>query len=287
VPFAPGAGSDIVARITAEKMSEGLSQPVVVENKSGAGGMLANRYVAGAVPDGYTLLLMTGAYPAQAAMLKELSFDPMKDVSMISLLMEYPFVLIARPDAPYKSVKELIAYAKGGAVRLNYASSGAGSVHHLTSELFNAMTGIDAVPITYRGGSVQILELLAGRVDFVFETLPSAASALSDGRVRALAVTSGQRWPALPEVPTVSEALPGFDVISFLGIATTGRTPTFIIDRLGTEMRRVLALADVRERFRQLGGEVASIGATEMETVVEDQIRKWQYVIAARGIERQ
>jgi tripartite-type tricarboxylate transporter receptor subunit TctC len=148
------------------------------------------------------------------------------------------------------------------------------------------MTGIDAVPITYRGGSVQILELLAGRVDFIFETLPSAASALSDGRVRALAVTSGQRWPALPEVPTVSEALPGFDVMSFLGVATTGRTPIFIIDRLTTEMRRILALADVRERFRQLDGEVASTGATEMETVVEGQIRKWQYVIAARGIER-
>ena len=287
VPFAPGARSDTVARMAAEKMSEGLSQPVVVENRSGAGGMLANRYVAGAAPDGYTLLLMTGAYPAQAAMLKELSFDPMKDISMISLLMEYPFVLIARPDAPYKSVKELIAYAKSSAVRLNYASSGAGSVHHLTSELFNAMTGIDAVPITYRGGSVQILELLAGRIDFVFETLPSATAALSDGRVRALAVTSGQRWQALPEVPTVSEALPGFDVTSFLGIATTGRTPTFIIDRLGLEMWRILVLADIRERFRQLGGEVAPIGASEMEAVVEGQIRKWQYVIAARGIERQ
>jgi len=146
--LAPGAGSDTVARITAEKMSEGLSQPVVVENRSGAGGMLANRYVAGGAPDGYTLLLVTGAYPAQAAVLKELSFDPLKDISMISLLMEYPFVLVARPDAPYKSVKELIAYAKRSAIQLNYASSGAGSVHHLTSELFNAMTGIELSPLT-------------------------------------------------------------------------------------------------------------------------------------------
>ena len=146
---------------------------MVVENKSGAGGLLANRYVAGAEPDGYTLLIVTGAYPAQAAMLKQLSFDPVKDISMVSSLIDYPFVLIVRPDAPFQTVEQLIAHAKNNPKKLNYATTGPGSVHHLASELFNMMAGVETVSVAYRGGATQVLELLAGRVDFVFETLPS------------------------------------------------------------------------------------------------------------------
>jgi tripartite-type tricarboxylate transporter receptor subunit TctC len=287
VPFPPGAGSDTVARLVAQKMSEGFSQSVVVENKSGAGGALANRFVASASPEGYTLLLVTGAYPAQAAMLKQLSFDPLKDISMISILIEYPFVAIAKPDAPFRSIEQLIAHAKAHPGKLNYATTGAGSVHHLATELFNVMAGTDVVPIAYRGGATQLLELLAGRVDFVFETLPSASAAIKDGRVRALGVTSPRRWPTLPDVPALAELLPGFEVVSFLGLATTGGAPAPIIERLNGEVRRILALPDIRDRFHELGGEQRPTSAADMTAFMATEIRKWQQVVAARGIERQ
>jgi tripartite-type tricarboxylate transporter receptor subunit TctC len=287
VPFAPGAGSDTVARLIAQKMPDGLGQPVVVENKSGAGGMLANRYVAGSPPDGHTLLLVTGAYPAQAAMLKQLSFDPLKDISMISSLIEYPFVLIVRPDAPFRTVGDIVAHAKSNPKSLNYATTGAGSVHHLASELFNMMAGVETVSIAFRGGATQILELLAGRVDFVFETLPSAAAAIADGRVRAIAVTTKQRWPTLPNVPSVADALPGFEVLSFLGLAAPGGTPAPIISKLNAEIRRILELDDIRARMRALGGQLRVVSAAEMRSFVASEIRKWSEVVSARGIERQ
>jgi tripartite-type tricarboxylate transporter receptor subunit TctC len=287
VPFAPGAGSDTVARLVGQKMAEGLRQPVVVENKSGAGGLLANRYVATSTPDGYTILLMTGAYPAQAAMLKELPFDPLKDLSMVSSLIVYPFVLIVRPDAPYRTVGDLVTHAKSNPKKLNYATTGPGSVHHLSAELFNMMAKVETVSIPYRGGATQVLELLAGRVDFVFETLPSAAAAIADGRVRALAVTTKQRWGTLPDVPAIADTLPGYEVVSFLGLAVPSGTPAPVVARLNAEVRRVLDLADIRERFKALGGEQRPAGADESQNFVAGEIRKWRKVVSERGIERQ
>jgi tripartite-type tricarboxylate transporter receptor subunit TctC len=286
VPFAPGAGSDTVARLVAQKMAEGLGQPVVVENKSGAGGLLANRYVATSAPDGYTMLV-TGAYPAQAAMLKELPFDPVKDIGMVSSLITYPFVLIVKPDAPFRTVGDLVTHAKSNPKKLNYATTGPGSVHHLASELFNMMAKVETVSIPYRGGATQVLELLAGRVDFVFETLPSAAAAIADGRVRALAVTTKQRWGALPDVPAIADTLPGYEVVSFLGLAVPGGTPTPVISKLNTEIRRVLDLADIRERFKALGGEQRPASAADTQSFVAGEIRKWKDVVSERGIERQ
>jgi tripartite-type tricarboxylate transporter receptor subunit TctC len=287
VPFAPGAGSDTVARLVAQKMAEGLGQPVVVENKSGAGGLLANRYVATSAPDGYTMLLVTGAYPAQAAMLKELPFDPVKDVGMVSSLITYPFVLIVKPDAPFRTVGDLVTHAKSNPKKLNYATTGPGSVHHLASELFNMMAKVETVSIPYRGGATQVLELLAGRVDFMFETLPSAAAAIADGRVRALAVTTKQRWGALPDVPAIADTLPGYEVVSFLGLAVPGGTPTPVISKLNTEIRRVLDLADIRERFKALGGEQRPASSADTQSFVAEEIRKWKDVVSERGIERQ
>jgi tripartite-type tricarboxylate transporter receptor subunit TctC len=287
VPFAPGAGSDTVARLVAQEMAAGFGQPVVVENKSGAGGLLANRYVATAAPDGYTLLLVTGAYPAQAAMLKQLSFDPLKDISMVSSLIDYPLVLIVRPDAPFHTVEQLIAHAKSNPKKLNYATTGPGSGHHLAAELFNMMAGVETVPIAYRGGATQVLELLGGRVDFVFETLPSAASAIADGRVRALAVTSKQRWATIPDVPPAAETLRGYEVLSFLGLAVPGGTPAPVISKLNEEVRRVVNLPHIRDRFKALGGEQRPTSPSEMQSFVASGIRKWQEVISARGIERQ
>jgi tripartite-type tricarboxylate transporter receptor subunit TctC len=287
VPFPPGAGSDTVARLVAQAMANSLPQPIVVENKSGAGGVLANRFVATSPPDGYTLLLMTGAYPAQAAMLKQLPFDPLKDVASISTIIEYPFVAIVRADSPIATISDLIAAAKAKPGALNYATTGAGSVHHLATELFNLAAGVSTVPIAYRGGATQVLELLAGRVDFVLETLPSAAAAIKDGRVRALAVTTLQRWPTLPNVPALAETLPGYEVVSFLGIAAPAGTPDTILDMLGSKIRQTLSLPEVRDRMNDLGGQSRPSTPADMQGFVAREIAKWKKVVAARNIELQ
>jgi tripartite-type tricarboxylate transporter receptor subunit TctC len=287
VPFPPGAGSDTVARLVAQAMANSLPQPIVVENKSGAGGVLANRFVATSPPDGYTLLLMTGAYPAQAAMLKQLPFDPLKDIAAISTIIEYPFVAIVRADSPIATISDLIAAAKAKPGALNYATTGAGSVHHLATELFNLAAGVSTVPIAYRGGATQVLELLAGRVDFVLETLPSAAAAIKDGRVRALAVTTSQRWPTLPDVPALAETLPGYEVVSFLGFAAPAGTPGAILDLLGSKMRETLDKPDIRDRMNDMGGQSRPSTPADMQGFVAREIAKWKKVVAARNIELQ
>jgi tripartite-type tricarboxylate transporter receptor subunit TctC len=220
-------------------------------------------------------------------MLKQLYFDPVKDISMVSSLIDYPFVLIVRPDAPFQTVEQLIAHAKSNPKKLNYATTGPGSVHHLASELFNMMAGVETVSIAYRGGATQVLELLAGRVDFVFETLPSATSAIIDGRVRALAVTTKTRWPTLADVPPVAEALAGYEVLSFLGLAVPGGTPVRIVSKLNAEVRRILDLPDIRDRFRAMGGQQRPTSPDAMQAFVAGEIHKWQDVASARGIERQ
>ncbi len=220
-------------------------------------------------------------------MLKEMPFDPEKGISMVSSLVAYPFVLIVRPDSAIRTVSDLIGHAKSSVGKLNYATTGPGSVHHLASELFNMMAGIETIPIVYRGGATQILELLAGRVDFLFETMPTAMSAIADGRVRALAVTTKQRWAALPNVPTVADTLPGYEVVSFLAVAVPGGTPGPIVAKLNAEIRRLLDLADIRERFKALGGEQRPATAGETQAFVSGEIRKWKEVVSARGIERQ
>lgn len=287
VPFAPGAGSDTVARIVAQRVSEVSPYSFVVENKSGAGGMLANRFVAASPPDGYTLLLMTGAYPTQAAMLKQMPFDPVRDITSITSIIEYPFVVIVRPDAPYQTIQDLISAAKSRPGELNYATTGAGSVHHLATELFNSMAQVKTIPIAYRGGTTQILELLAGRVDFVFETLPSASAAISDGRARALAVTSAQRWPAYPHLPAISEFLPQYDVVSFLGLAAPGGTPAPIVAKLNADLVKALTHPEIRERFQKLGGEPRLRSPADMNAFVSGEIHKWKDVVAKSGIELQ
>lgn len=250
-------------------------------------GILANRFVAAAAPDGYTLLLMTGAYPAQAAIMKKLEFDPLEDIACVSMILEYPFVLIVRPDSPSRTVDDVIATAKSHPGQLNYATTGVGTIHHLATELLNLMVGVDTVPIAYRGGTTQILELSAGRVDFVFETLPTAGPAIKDWRVRALGETSEQRWPSLPGVPTIAETLPGYNVISFLALATTGKTPAPIVNKLSAEVARVVAKPDIRDQLRRLAGEPLSTSPADMKALLTAQITKWKEVVSASHFDLQ
>ena len=286
-PFPPGGSADVIARLIGNQLSLQLGQPVVIDNRPGAGGLVGNEYVAKQPADGYTLLLITGAYPVQGAMLKSLPFDPLGDIAMVSMLTSYPFVISVRPDSPFRTLGELIAYAKANPGKLNFPSSGIGTVHHLSGELLNAMAGIEMVHVPFRGGASPLTEVLGGRVDLLLEAMTLSIGQIQSGKLRALAVTSRERWKALPEVPTVAETVPGYEVNSFIGLGTTGRTPEPTIERLNAEVRKALANAETRKRFVELGGEPGATTPAEMRGYIEREIAKWKGVIAARKIEQQ
>jgi len=286
-PFPPGGSADVIARLIGQSLAESLGQPVVIDNRPGAGGVVGNEYVARQAPDGYTLLLITGAYPVQAAMLKSLPFDPLADIAMLSLLTTYPFVISVRPDSPFRTLGELIAYAKANPGKLNYPSSGIGTVHHLSGELLNAMAGIEMVHVPFRGGASPLTEVLGGRVDLLLEAITLSIGQLRAGKLRALAVTSAGRWPALPGVPTVAETVPGYEVNSFIGLGVTGRTPQPVVARLNAEVRKALAQPQTYQRFVELGGAPGASTPGEMHDFIEREIAKWRLVISLRKIEQQ
>jgi tripartite-type tricarboxylate transporter receptor subunit TctC len=286
-PFPPGGSADIVARVTAQSLAEVLGQPVVVENRAGAGGVTGSEYAAKQPPDGYTLLLISGAYPVYPAMLKSMPFDPLKDIAMVSMLTSYPFVISVVPNSPFKTLADLIAHAKANPGKLNYPSAGIGTVHHLSGELFNALAGTDVTHIPYRGGNAPLTETLAGRADVLFEAMTLSIGQIQAGKLRPLAVTSRERWKALPDTPTANETLPGYEVNSFIGLGVTGGTSATIVDRLNAAVRKALDQPDTHRRFVELGGEPGATSPEEMHSYIASEIEKWRKVIAVRKIEKQ
>ena len=286
-PFPPGGSADIIARVTAQGVGEALGQPVVVENRAGAGGVTGTDYAAKQPPDGYTLILISGAYPVYPAMLKSMPFEPLKDVAMVSMLTSYPFVISVVPDSPLRSLADLIARAKANPGKLNYPSSGIGTVHHLSGELFNALAGTDIVHVPYRGGNAPLTEVLAGRADVLFEAMTLSIGQIQAGKLRPLAVTSGERWKALPDTPTARETLPGYEVNSFIGLGVTGGTPGPVVERLNAAVRKALDQPDTRKRFLELGGEPGATSPEDMRAFIASEIEKWRKLVAARNIEKQ
>lgn len=286
-PFPPGGSADIIARVSAQSMSEVFGQPLVVENRGGAGGVTGSDYAAKQPADGYTLLLISGAYPVYPAMLKSMPFDPLKDIAMVSMLTSYPFVISVVPNSPLRSLGELIARAKANPGKLNYPSAGIGTVHHLSGELFNALAGTDLTHIPYRGGNAPLTETLAGRTDVLFEAMTLSIGQIQAGKLRPLAVTSRERWKALPDTPTAQETLPGYEVNSFIGLGVTGGTPAPIVERLNGAVRKALEHADTHRRFVELGGEPAATSPDDMRSFIAAEIEKWKKVVAARNIEKQ
>jgi tripartite-type tricarboxylate transporter receptor subunit TctC len=285
--FAAGGSSDTVARLVAQKLSVGLGQEVIVETRSGAGAVPANEFVSKQAADGYTLLLVTGAWPVQAALLKSLPYDPVGGFSFLSTLTFYPFVLVTSPTAPQQTAEDFIKAARASPGKLSLASAGIGTIHHLSAELFNALAGTDALHVPYRGGTGPITEIMAGRIDAMFETMTVTLPQVKAGKLKALAVTSKERSAFLPEVPALAQALPGFEVTSFLGLAGPPGMPRLVVDRLNTEIRKVLADADTKKRFADLGGEARGGSPEEMRAYIEGEIARWKRVIESRRIERQ
>jgi tripartite-type tricarboxylate transporter receptor subunit TctC len=287
IGFPPGGNVDVVGRIVAAKMSEGLGQQVVPENRTGAGGIIANEAVAKAVPDGYSLLLVSGAHVTQAAVRASLPYDPVRAFAWVSTVVKYPLVIEVRSDSRFKTLDEFIAYVKRNPGKVYYPSPGMGTLYHLAAEQFISMAGIDMQHVPFRGGAEPLTEVLAGRMEMLFDALTNSYPQIRAGRFRPLAVTSLAPSPSLPGVPTAAQSVPGYEATSFAGIATTAGAPPAAVERLNRELRRVLALPDVAQRFAEWGGQPEASSPEEMHRLVETEIAKWKRVVQARKIELQ
>ncbi|MCX7135318.1 MAG: tripartite tricarboxylate transporter substrate binding protein, partial [Proteobacteria bacterium] len=266
VPFAPGGGSDIVARLLSPKMTEALGQTVVVDNRAGASANLGAAMVAKAAPDGYTLLLANANYTINPSLFKSLPFDPVREFAPVALLANVTNVLAIHPSIPAKSVKELISFAKAHPGQLNFASPGNGTSSHLAGELFRQVAKIEVVHIPYKGATPAITDLIAGQVSFTMASVLSVLPYAKQGRLRMLAVTTAKRSGALPDIPTISEAgLPGFEVSNWYGILATGGTPRPAVDRLNSELARIARVPDLAEKLAAQGADPATGTPEEFE----------------------
>jgi tripartite-type tricarboxylate transporter receptor subunit TctC len=284
VPLAPGGGADISARAIAQKLSERFGQQVVVDNRPGAGGNLGIELAAKQTPDGYTILLVSSGYGANAALYK-LNYDPVAGFEPITLVSQQPFVLTINSNLPVKTVKELIAHAKANPGKLNYLSSGQGGIQHLATELFKHMAGVDIVHVPYRGGTTGLNDLLSGQVHLEFGTVLSTVPILRQGQLRGLAVTTLVRSPALPELPTLSEAgVPGYSVSGWYAVLAPLGTPQAITALLNKEIVAALQAPDVRERFAREGSMIVASTPQQLTAHIKSEVAKWQKLVKAANI---
>jgi len=283
---APGGGLDITARAIAPKLSAVLGQQVIVDNRAGAAGSLASDIVAKSTPDGYTIMVASlGGLAVNTNLYKGLTYHPLRDLAPITWATSGSNVLVVHPSVPAKSVQELIALAKAQPGKLSYGSSGAGNAGHLAGELFNGMAGIKMVHIPYKGGAPAMIDLLAGQIQLIFSSAPTAVPQVKAGKIRGLAVTTAKRSVILPELPTIAEAgLPGFEADNWYGVVTTMKTPRVIIDRLNAEIVRALHATDVTQLLLAQGLEVRTSTPQEFGAYMKSEFDKWARVIKDAGI---
>ncbi len=280
VPTSPGGATDMTARLVGQNLSPRLGQPVVVENKPGAGNNIGTEAVAKATPDGYTFLMGTIANAINYRLYRNLPFDFIKDFAPVTQLTAVQSFLVVHPSLPVRSVKELIALAKAKPGNLSYASSGIGNSPHLAGEMFKMMVGIDMVHIPYKGTGPELTDLLAGHVKIAFETTPAVLSHVKAGKLLALAVNSAKRTPLLPDVQTMSEAgVPGFEVTSWNGLVFPAGTPKEIVTRIWQETVKVLTTPDVRENFLSLGATPIGNTPEQFGVFIQEEVKKWAKVI--------
>jgi len=285
VPFAPGGGSDIVARLVSAKLTEALGQTVVVDNRAGASANLGAAVVAKAAPDGYTLLLANANYTINPSLFKTLPFDPVKEFAPVAQIANAANVLAVHPSIPAKSVRELIAFAKAHPGQLNFASPGNGTSSHLAGELFRQLAKIEVTHIPYKGATPAVTDLIAGQVSFTIVSTLSVLPYAKQGRLRMLAVTTAKRAGALPDLPTMAEAgLPGFEVANWFGVIATGGTPRGIVDRLNAELVRIGRMPDIAEKLAAQGADPATGTPEDFERFIQAEIKKWATVVRGAGI---
>jgi len=283
VPYPPAGTTDVLARIIAQWLTEKLGQPFVVENKPGAGNNLGVEYVVNSPPDGYTMLLVNPANGINATLYKNLNFNFIRDIAPVAGLVRTPNVMEVTPSLPVKTVAEFIAYCKANPGKVNLASSGSGTSVHLSGELFKSMTGCDMLHVPYKGAGPALTDLMGGQVQVIFDNLPSSAGHIKSGKLRALAVTSEQREPSLPDVPTVGETVPGYEATAWFGIGMPKGTPREIIDKVNAEVNRALADPKMRERLAELGGKPIAGTPEDFGKVIAAETAKWEKVVISSG----
>jgi tripartite-type tricarboxylate transporter receptor subunit TctC len=281
----PGGSPDFVSRLLADKLSERLGQTVLVEH-SATTGLAAWNAVAKSQPDGYLLTMLTGAFSARAAVAKSLPYDPIRDFAFITLVSAYPMVVATAPNSPISSFADLVVRAKAAPFSITYGMNMPGSVHHLTGELINIEAGISLRGIPYRGNSQIVQDLLGGRLDVMIETGTIAFAQINGGTARGLAVSSRRRFVLEPDIPTIAETLPGFEVMSWLGLAAPGGTARPIVDRLNREVRTILELPEIRDKLAIVGNIPMPSTPEQMQDHIERDAARWSRIVDIKGIEK-
>lgn len=286
VTFPAGGGVDLMARTLGQKLADVWGQQFVIDNRAGGGGVIGTEIVARAAPDGYTLLLASSSgLIVSPLLIAKLPYDPIVDFTPVSLLAINPTLLVVNSTLPVNSVRELIAYAKSKPRQLSYASAGQGSPIHLGMEMFKVMTGTDMVHVPYKGSPPAVTDLLAGQVQLMFNTMPTVLPHVKTGRLRALAAGSARRAKTLPDMPTVAESgVPGFEATTWWGMVAPAKTPTSIINKLGTQIERVLNDADVSQRMLAQGAEVQGSTPEALAKFMREESARMRKVIASAGI---
>ena len=286
VPFAPAGGTDILTRLLAQKLEARFGKPFVVENRPGAGTILATSYLAKSPPDGYTIMMAVSSLAADVTLYKSLPYDPGKDFALVALIARVPFVLVVNPSLPVNSVEDLIKLAKQRT--LGYGSGGVGAFHHLAAALFSSMTGIKMIHVPYRGTAPALNDLMAGYIQMMFADYGPAAAFISSGKLRALAVTTKKPFAMLPEVPPLADAgVPGFDAAAWQGVIAPSQTPPAIVAKLNGELNAAVAMTDVRARMRDIGMLPVGTGSPEeLAQFFQSEIVRWGKVVQDAGIAR-
>lgn len=282
-----GGSADVVARIVADPLSERLKQTIVVENNTQGAGAVAQQLVHNAAPDGHTMLIMTAGYPPQMAMKKAPPFDAVEGYSYIGMLCGYPFVYAVKPDSPIRSFKDLVARAKADPGKITYNINAKGSIYHVLTKWMEMEAGVEMTPIPYRGSGPAFTDVLAGRVDVMVDPATTAFPRINAGQLRMLALSSPERFPLMPEAPTVSETVPGISFMSWLGLVMPPNTPSAIVNRLGTIVREILATPDIQKKLRTAGATATPTTPQEMRDKVAAEYQRWNKIIDFARIDRQ
>ena len=280
VPYPPGGGTDLIARIVQKRLSEALGQPIVIENRGGAGGAVGTEAAAKSAPDGYTFLFTLSSHTINPLLYK-LNYDVERDFTPVTLIVSVPQLIAAYPGAPFKSMQDVVAMAKADPGKLNFASVGTGTPSHIAGELLKLRAGIDLVHVPYKGGGPAVADALGGQVSLIIVSMPAAISFVRAGKLRALAVTTIRRNPGAPEIPTVAEALkiPDYEVDSWYAMFAPAKTPPAIVARMQKEMARVIQLPDVKQMLLLQGGDTVGSTPEELDRVVKGELRKWAELI--------
>ncbi|MFM2055632.1 MAG: hypothetical protein RLY71_17 [Pseudomonadota bacterium] len=284
VPFPPGGPTDVLARIVAPRLAERLGQPVVIDNKPGASGMVGADAVAKAAPDGYTLLVNASIHVINPSLYPKQPYDAIADFAAVSNLADVPLVLAVNPKVAAHSVKELVALAKASKTSLAFASAGNATSQHLSGEAFKVAAGIDMLHVPYKGSAPALTDLIGGQVQLMFDSLPSSMPFVKAGTVRPLAVTTLRRSPALPDVPTIAESgYPGFSISTWYGVWAPAATPAAVVQRVSSQIAAIVRLPEVREQFEKLGAEPVGNTPAEFTAFTKAELAKWAGIVKQSG----